>query len=100
MAIPCSSNSFLFRSVARTHSLFINFPTLPVMINPCYVGDMKANSIVLIDPEIMSGTPCFAGTRVPARTLIDYIEGGDSLDDFLEDFPTVTRKQAVSFLQT
>ncbi len=70
------------------------------MINPCYVGDMKANSIVLIDPEIMSGTPCFAGTRVPARTLIDYIEGGDSLDDFLEDFPTVTRKQAVSFLQT
>ena len=52
-----------------------------------------------IDPEIMSGTPCFAGTRVPARTLIDYIEGGDSLDDFLEDFPTVRRKQAVAFLE-
>ena len=47
----------------------------------------------------MSGTPCFAGTRVPARTLIDYIEGGDTLDDFLEGFPTVTRKQAIAFLE-
>ena len=60
---------------------------------------MKKSSAVKIDPEIMSGTPCFAGTRVPARTLIDYIEGGDSLDDFLEDFPTVTRKQAIAFLE-
>jgi uncharacterized protein (DUF433 family) len=60
---------------------------------------MKKRSTVKIDPEIMSGTPCFAGTRVPARTLIDYIEGGDSLDDFLEDFPTVTRKQAIAFLE-
>lgn len=60
---------------------------------------MKKSSAVKIDPEIMSGTPCFAGTRVPARTLIDYIEGGDSLDDFLEDFPTVTRRQAIAFLE-
>ena len=60
---------------------------------------MKKSSAVKSDPEIMSGTPCFAGTRVPARTLIDYIEGGDSLDDFLEDFPTVTRKQAIAFLE-
>ena len=60
---------------------------------------MKKSSAVKIDPEIMSGTPCFAGTRVPARTLIDYLEGGDSLDDFLEDFPTVTRKQAIAFLE-
>ena len=60
---------------------------------------MKKHSVVKIDPEIMSGTPCFAGTRVPARTLIDYIEGGDSLGDFLEDFPTVTRKQAIAFLE-
>jgi uncharacterized protein (DUF433 family) len=60
---------------------------------------MKKSSIVKIDPEIMSGTPCFAGTRVPVRTLIDYIEGGDSLDDFLEDFPTVSRKQAIAFLE-
>ncbi len=47
----------------------------------------------------MGGTPCFAGTRVPARTLIDYLEGGDSLDDFLEDFPTVSREQAVALLE-
>ncbi len=60
---------------------------------------MKKRSVVKIDPEIMSGTPCFAGTRVPARTLIDYIEGGDTLDDFLEGFPTVTRKQAIAFLE-
>ena len=60
---------------------------------------MKAKSVVVVDPEIMSGTPCFAGTRVPARTLIDYIEGSDSLDDFLEDFPTVTRKQAFAFCE-
>ena len=60
---------------------------------------MKAASVVRSDPEIMSGTPCFSGTRVPARTLIDYLEGGDSLNDFLEDFPTVSRKQAIAFLE-
>lgn len=60
---------------------------------------MKAKSVVTIDPEIMSGTPCFAGTRVPARTLIDYIEGGETLDEFLAQFPTVTRKQAIAFLE-
>jgi uncharacterized protein (DUF433 family) len=60
---------------------------------------MKKVSVVKIDPEIMSGTPCFAGTQVPARTLIDYIEGGESLEDFLEDFPTVSRKQAIAFLE-
>ena len=52
---------------------------------------MKRSSVIKVDPEIMSGTPCFTGTRVPARTLIDYIESGDTLDEFLEDFPTVSR---------
>ena len=60
---------------------------------------MKKRAVVVVDPEIMSGTPCFAGTRVPARTLIDYLEGGDSLTDFLEDFPTVSREQAVALLE-
>ena len=60
---------------------------------------MKKRSVVKIDPEIMSGAPCFAGTRVPVRSLIDYIEGGDTLDEFLEQFPTVSRKQAVSYLE-
>jgi len=60
---------------------------------------MKKRSVVKIDPEIMSGTPCFAGTRVAVRTLIDYIEGGDTLDEFLKQFPTVSRKQAIAYLE-
>ena len=46
-----------------------------------------SQSVVKIDPEIMSEAPCFAGTRVPIQNLIDYLEGGDSIDEFLEDFP-------------
>ncbi len=64
-----------------------------------FIMGMKKRSVVKIDPEIMSGTPCFAGTRVPVRTLIDYIEGGDTLDIFLEQFPTVSRAQAVAYLE-
>ena len=56
-------------------------------------------SVVKIDPEIMSGAPCFVGTRVPIQNLIDYLEGGDSIDEFLEDFPTVSRQQVISFLE-
>ena len=56
-------------------------------------------SVVKIDPEIMSGAPCFAGTRVPIQNLIDYLEGGESIDEFLEDFPTVSRQQVISFLE-
>ncbi len=52
------------------------------------------------DPEIMSGTPCFSGTRVPVKTLFDYLEGASSLEDFLEDFPTVSRDHAVAVLET
>ena len=57
------------------------------------------NSVIKIDPEIMSGAPCFVGTRVPIQNLIDYLEGGDSIDEFLEDFPSVTRDQVISFLE-
>ena len=49
--------------------------------------------------EVMSGTPVFRGTRVPVQTLIDHLEAGDSLDVFLGDFPSVTREQAVAFLE-
>jgi uncharacterized protein (DUF433 family) len=49
--------------------------------------------------EIMGGTPCLTGTRVPFQTLLDYLEGGDSLDEFLEDFPSVARELAVAALQ-
>ena len=47
----------------------------------------------------MSGAPCFAGTRVPIQNLIDYLEGGDPIDDFLEDFPSVQREHVISFLE-
>jgi uncharacterized protein (DUF433 family) len=56
-------------------------------------------TIVHSDPQIHSGTPVFVGTRVPARTLLDYLEGGDSLEEFLDNFPSVTREQAVAFLE-
>jgi uncharacterized protein (DUF433 family) len=55
--------------------------------------------VVHSDPDILGGTPVFVGTRVPVRSLLDYLEAGDSLDDFLEDFPSVTRQQAVAALE-
>ena len=51
------------------------------------------------DPEVMHGTPVFRGTRVPVKTLFDYLENGESLDDFLEGFPTVSRTLAVQVLE-
>ena len=51
------------------------------------------------DPDIMGGTPVFVGTRVPAHALIDYLEGGHSLSEFLDDFPTVKREQAIAVLE-
>lgn len=59
---------------------------------------MSANAISS-SPEILGGTPVFSGTRVPIQTLFDYLEGGDSLDEFIDDFPTVTREKAVAVLQ-
>jgi uncharacterized protein (DUF433 family) len=56
-------------------------------------------SVICIDPEIMSGTPVFAGTRVPVQTLLDYLKAGDRIDDFLGQFPTVTREQVEAFLE-
>ena len=55
--------------------------------------------IVSSKPGVMGGTPVFSGTRVPIQTLIDYLEAGDSIDDFLEGFPSVKRKQVISFLE-
>lgn len=57
-----------------------------------------SSSVVHADPEVLSGTPVFIGTRVPFRSLIDYLEGGHTLTEFLEDFPTVSREQAVAAL--
>ena len=55
--------------------------------------------VIHSDPEILGGTPVFAGTRVPAQTLIDYLEGGHPLDEFLDDFPSVSREQAIAALE-
>ena len=57
------------------------------------------NGIIVRDPEILGGTPVFRGTRVPFQTLLDYVEGGETLDEFLDDFPTVTREAAVRALE-
>ncbi|MCW5848844.1 MAG: DUF433 domain-containing protein [Anaerolineae bacterium] len=55
-------------------------------------------SVVHSDPEVHSGAPVFVGTRVPVQTLIDYLEGGYTLDEFLDNFPSVRREQAIAFL--
>jgi uncharacterized protein (DUF433 family) len=57
------------------------------------------NPAIHSDPDIMSGTPVFIGTRVPLQTLLDYLEAGDPLDEFLEDFPTVSRELAINALE-
>ncbi|HEY0734531.1 MAG TPA: DUF433 domain-containing protein [Herpetosiphonaceae bacterium] len=60
---------------------------------------MSTNQLIVSSPEILGGTPVFAGTRVPIKNLIDYLEAGDSLDQFLEDFPSVVREQAIQVLR-
>ncbi len=60
---------------------------------------MKSNALITVDPEILGGTPVFAGTRVPVSTLFEYLEDDYSLDEFLECFPTVTRPMACRVLE-
>jgi uncharacterized protein (DUF433 family) len=60
---------------------------------------MRTDLPIHSDPEIMGGTPVFVGTRVPVQTLVDYLEAGDPLDEFLADFPSVSRQQAVAVLE-
>ena len=59
----------------------------------------KLSRVVWIDPDRMSGAPCFAGTRVPVQMLLDHLKHGDTIDDFLEGAPSVTREQAELFLE-
>jgi len=54
---------------------------------------------ISIDPETMGGTPVFTGTRIPIQSLFDYLEGGDTLEEFIDDFPSVTKTQAVEVLE-
>jgi uncharacterized protein (DUF433 family) len=60
---------------------------------------MERESVIVSDPEILGGTPCFRGTRVPVDSLIDYLEAGDTLDEFLDNFPSVSREAAIAALE-
>lgn len=60
---------------------------------------MSEERTIIADPDVMNGMPCFRGTRVPFKNLIDYLEGGRSLSEFLRQFPTVTREMAVQSLE-
>ena len=62
------------------------------------IGIMKT-SVIISDSDILGGTPVFHGTRVPIETLLDYLEAGDSIDDFLEGFPSVSREQVIRYLE-
>jgi uncharacterized protein (DUF433 family) len=55
--------------------------------------------VISRDPDVMGGTPVFVGTRVPVQTLLDYLEAGDSIDEFLQGFPSVSREQVIAFLE-
>jgi uncharacterized protein (DUF433 family) len=57
------------------------------------------SGVIIKDPDILGGTPVFKGTRVPFQALLDYVEGGETLDEFLDDFPTVTRAAAIAALE-
>jgi uncharacterized protein (DUF433 family) len=57
------------------------------------------NAVILIDPEVLGGTPVFRGTRVPVETLLDYLEAGESITGFLEGFPTVKHEQVIRYLE-
>ena len=60
---------------------------------------LDPKTIIHTDPQILSGTPVFTGTRVPAQSLFDYLEGGETLDEFLRQFPTVTREKALAAIE-
>jgi uncharacterized protein (DUF433 family) len=64
----------------------------------CYIFSMRSN-IIVSDPQTLGGTPVFKGTRVPLQTFMDYLESGASVEDFLKGFPTVSKKQVISFLE-
>lgn len=73
--------------------------TLYVFDETTMNADRPHESVIVRDPEILSGMPVFAGTRVPAKNLIDYLEHGRSLAEFLDDFPTVRREQVIAALE-
>jgi uncharacterized protein (DUF433 family) len=65
----------------------------------CCLLSLGSSPLITSAPDILGGTPVFRGTRVPVQTLIEYLEGGQTIDDFLDGFPTVTREQVIAFLE-
>jgi uncharacterized protein (DUF433 family) len=59
----------------------------------------KLGEVIWVDPERVSGTPCFKNTRAPVQNFLDYIEGGSTIDEFFQDYPSVTRDQVIEFLE-
>ena len=86
---PHFDASALFPDTGRVYSRWIL----------CVNGPMSSRDLITVDPDILGGTPVFRGTRVPVRTLFDYLENNYSLDEFLECFPSVTREMACRLLE-
>jgi uncharacterized protein (DUF433 family) len=93
-----SSVFTVLRAGTVSGALDANRPAFAAKAKSQYLWHMGTPAIIS-NPDIMGGTPCLAGTRVPFQTLLDYLEGGEKLDEFLVDFPSVPRELAVSALQ-
>lgn len=68
-------------------------------VSLCRMTTKDLKGVIHADPEILGGTPVFSGTRVPLQNLIDYLEGGESIEDFLEGFPSVKREQVIAVIE-
>lgn len=79
------------------HAL-VSSPSCPLR-NPVLAYHLMKCDVIVADPEILSGTPVFRGTRVPVKNLLDYLEAGDDIGEFLDDFPSVSREQVVKVLE-
>ena len=79
----------------RRSSEQLNGDAAKATLLPCW----RRKLLIRIDPEILGGTPAFTGTRVPIKSLFDHLEAGDSIDDFLEGFPSVSRDQLIALLE-
>src|SRR5215217_1653797 len=92
---PSSVRSVAISTLSSRASMY-----LPDIASACLAEDCMSDptTVVHSDPDILGGTPVFVGTRVPFQTLIDYLEGGHPLAEFLDDFPSVSRAQAVAAL--
>ena len=96
--VPSGSTTNVVRLAipAFSFSTPYSFDTFAIMR---YMEFFPPDEIIVKDPDILGGTPVFRGTRVPFQALLDYLEGGETLDEFLDDFPTVSKEAAVAALE-